>query len=249
VAEAGRGFGGRDGADLGQQLQQGRLVGAYPTVPPEVGRGSLRRITEVGEEVLRQPGLAANQVGVDLRLFVFDCLDGRGGRHVGHIANPVLELPGPGERRLVEEAEGCLSVPGATVVVPRTTRAVVRGFDKDGAALVIEGDDYFARCLQHETDHLSGTVYLDRLSKRNRKDALRQMEDRREAVFARRATMAAKLNKQVKSEKQKENLSAAAPSRSIPSTLAYTVHHDGVRTTPSDAIRDHHLATTPAPAP
>ena len=209
---------------------QGRLVGAYPTVPPEVGRGSLRRITEVGEEVLRQPcrdvtgfgsaelsaliddmflamhvaegaGLAANQVGVDLRLFVFDCLDGRGGRHVGHIANPVLELPEPGERRLVEEAEGCLSVPGATVVVPRTTHAVVRGFDKDGAALVIEGDDYFARCLQHETDHLSGTVYLDRLSKRNRKDALRQMEDRREAVFARRAMMAAKLNKQVKSEK------------------------------------------------
>lgn len=209
---------------------QGRLVHAYPPVPPEVTRGSLRRITEVGEEVLRRPcrdvtgfgsaelsaliddmfrtmhvaegaGLAANQVGVDLRLFVFDCLDGRGGRHVGHIANPVLELPESGERRLVEEVEGCLSVPGATVVVPRTTHAVVRGFDKDGAALVIKGDAYFARCLQHEADHLSGTVYLDRLSKRNRKDALRQMEDRREAVFARRATMAAELEKQPKLEK------------------------------------------------
>ena len=72
---------------------------------------------------------------------------------------------------------------------------------KDGAALVIEGDAYFARCLQHEADHLSGTVYLDRLSKRNRKDALRQMEDRREAVFARRATMAAELEKQPKLEK------------------------------------------------
>jgi len=209
---------------------QGRLVDAYPAVPPEVTRGSLRRITEVGEKILRRPyqnvtgfrstelsaliddmfrtmhvaegaGLAANQVGVDLRLFVFDCLDGRGGRHVGHIANPVLELPESGERRLVEEVEGCLSVPGATVVVPRTTHAVVRGFDKDGAALVIEGDAYFARCLQHEADHLSGTVYLDRLSKRNRKDALRQMEDRREAVFARRATMAAELEKQPKLEK------------------------------------------------
>jgi peptide deformylase len=224
---------------------QGRLVDAYPTVPPEVGRGSLRRITEVGEDVLRRPcrdvtafgsaelsaliddmflamhvaegaGLAANQVGVDLRLFVFDCLDGRGGRHVGHIANPVLELPEPGERRLVEAGEGCLSVPGATVVVPRTTHAVVRGFDKDGAALVIEGDDYFARCLQHETDHLAGTVYLDRLSKRNRKDALRQMEDRREAVFARRATMAAKLEKQVKLEKQKDDSSTSTASKSVP---------------------------------
>jgi len=196
---------------------QGRPVGTYPTVPPEVGRGSMRRITEVGEEILRTPcrevaaaefgtaelaaliddmflamhvaegaGLAANQVGVDARLFVFDCLDGLGGRHVGHIANPVLDVPGPAGRRLVEDVEGCLSVPGASAVVPRTAHAVVRGFDKDGAPLVIAGDDYFARCLQHETDHLAGTVYLDRLSKRNRKDALRQMEDRREGVFERR---------------------------------------------------------------
>jgi len=196
---------------------QGRPVGTYPTVPPEVGRGSMRRITEVGEEILARPcrevaatefgtpelaaliddmflamhvaegaGLAANQVGVDARLFVFDCLDGLGGRHVGHIANPVLDVPGPAGRRLVEDVEGCLSVPGASAVVPRTAHAVVRGFDKDGTPLVIEGDDYFARCLQHETDHLSGTVYLDRLSKRNRKDALRQMEDRREGVFERR---------------------------------------------------------------
>ena len=203
---------------------QGRPVATYPTVPPEVGRGSMRRITEVGEEVLSRPcrevtgfgtpelaaliddmflamhvaegaGLAANQVGVDLRLFVFDCLDGRGGRHVGHIANPVLETPGLAGRVLIEDAEGCLSVPGATAVVPRTAHAVVRGFDKDGAPLVIEGEDYFARCLQHETDHLAGTVYLDRLSKRNRKDALRQMEDRREGVFARREARAVKLNK------------------------------------------------------
>jgi peptide deformylase len=77
--------------------------------------------------------------------------------------------------------------------VPRTDRAVARGFDKDGNPLTIGGTGYFARCLQHETDHLLGHLYLDRLSKRDRKDALRQMTDRRESVFAQRATKAARL--------------------------------------------------------
>lgn len=185
-------------------------------------RGSVRRITVVGEEVLSRPcqevtafgtaelsaliddmfltmyvadgaGLAANQVGVDLRLFVYDCPDDEGVRHVGHVINPVLELPGPGERRLVDDIEGCLSVPGAAKEVPRTDHAVVRGVDQVGAPLVIEGRGYFARCLQHETDHLLGHTYLDRLSQRDRKDAMRQMEERREEVFARRALKAAGL--------------------------------------------------------
>lgn len=188
-------------------------------VPPEAGRGAVRRITEVGEEVLRRPcrevtefgtpelsaliddmfltmyiadgaGLAANQVGVDLRLFVYDCPDDHGVRHVGHVVNPVLVLPDPGDRRLVDEYEGCLSVPGAAMAVPRTDRAVVRGRDKDGAPVVIEGTGYFARCLQHEYDHLVGHTYLDRLSKRDRKEALRQMADRRDEVFALRARKA-----------------------------------------------------------
>ncbi|WP_240977106.1 peptide deformylase, partial [Streptomyces telluris] len=140
-------------------------------------------------------GLAANQVGVDLQLFVYDCPDELGVRHVGHIINPVLDLPDPAGRRLVDDSEGCLSVPGATMMVPRTDRAVVRGFDKDGNPLVIEGIGYFARCLQHETDHLLGHTYLDRLSKRDRKDALRQMADLREDVFARRETKAARLGR------------------------------------------------------
>ncbi|MFJ8920922.1 peptide deformylase [Streptomyces sp. NPDC102415] len=201
---------------------QGRPVDSYPDLPPEARRGSVRRVTVVGEEVLRRPcrevtafdsaelstliddmfltmyvadgaGLAANQVGVGLRLFVYDCPDDHGVRHVGHIINPVLDLPEPGSRRLVDDAEGCLSVPGAMMAVPRTDRAVVRGFDKDGRPLVIEGQGYFARCLQHETDHLAGHTYLDRLSGRDRKEALRQMEARREDVFARRADRAAGL--------------------------------------------------------
>ncbi|WP_411081656.1 peptide deformylase [Streptomyces sp. cmx-18-6] len=203
---------------------QGRPVDTCPALPPEAERGSVRRVTVVGEEVLSRPcrevtefgtpelsaliddmfvtmqvadgaGLAANQVGVDLRLFVYDCPDDDGIRHVGHIINPVLDLPDPGARRLVDDFEGCLSVPGAGMAVPRTDRAVARGLDKDGNALVIEGTGYFARCLQHETDHLAGRTYLDRLSRRDRKDALRQMEDRREEVFAQRAIKAARLGR------------------------------------------------------
>ncbi|MFB7593121.1 peptide deformylase [Streptomyces sp. NPDC056160] len=187
-------------------------------------RGSVRRITVVGEEVLGRPcgvvtefgtpalaaliddmfltmyvadgaGLAANQVGVDLRLFVYDCPDDHGVRHVGHVLNPVLELPAPGVRRLVDDVEGCLSVPGASMPVPRTDRAVVRGFDKDGSPVVIDATGYFARCLQHETDHLDGHTYLDRLSKRDRRDALRQMTDHRDDVFAQRAAKAAALDR------------------------------------------------------
>ncbi|QOV36358.1 peptide deformylase [Streptomyces ferrugineus] len=201
---------------------QGRPVESYPPLAPEARRGSVRRITEVGEEVLHKPcrdvtefgpdlaaliddmfltmyiaegaGLAANQVGVDLRLFVYDCPDDDGARHVGHIVNPVLEPLAASDRRLLDDTEGCLSVPGAVMDVPRPDRAVVRGLDKDGAPLVIEGTGYFARCLAHETDHVNGHVYLDRLSKRERKDALRQSADRREEVFARRTVRASALS-------------------------------------------------------
>lgn len=201
---------------------QGRPVDSYPPLAPEARRGSVRRITEVGEEVLHKPcrdvtefgpdlaaliddmfltmyiadgaGLAANQVGVDLRLFVYDCPDDDGVRHVGHIVNPVLEPLDTSHRRLLDDSEGCLSVPGAVMGVPRPDRAVVRGFDKDSEPLVIEGTGYFARCLAHETDHCDGQVYLDRLSKRARKDALRQVADRRDEVFARRAANVEALN-------------------------------------------------------
>ncbi|MBP0456621.1 peptide deformylase [Streptomyces montanisoli] len=134
--------------------------------------------------------IAANQVGVDLRLFVWDMDDDWGVRHVGHVLNPVLDELPPGERRLVEECEGCLSVPGPQRVVARTDRAVVRGFDKDGEPVVVEGRGYFARCLQHETDHLHGRLYLDRLARRERRDVLREMEELRDGVLARRARRA-----------------------------------------------------------
>lgn len=135
-------------------------------------------------------GLAANQVDVDLRLFVYDCPDDRGVRHVGHVCNPVLDDLPASERVLDEDEEGCLSVPGPYKTVARPHRAVVRGTDMHGNPLVLEGTGFFARCLQHETDHVNGYLYIDRLSKRDRKDALRQMEQLREEVFARRAAKA-----------------------------------------------------------
>ncbi len=135
-------------------------------------------------------GLAANQVDVDLRVFVYDCPDDQGVRHVGHLCNPVLDDLPPDQRVLDEDEEGCLSVPGPYKTVARPHRAVARGFDMHGNPLIIEGTGFFARCLQHETDHLNGYLYIDRLSKRDRKDALRQMEQLREEVFARRAAKA-----------------------------------------------------------
>ena len=122
-------------------------------------------------------GLAANQIGVDLKVFVYDCMDDEGLRHVGVVCNPVLEEL-PAERRVLDESnEGCLSVPTAYAPLARPDYAVVRGQDAEGNPIKVRGTGYFARCLQHETDHLYGYLYIDRLSKRDRKDALRQMEE------------------------------------------------------------------------
>ncbi|UNO40018.1 peptide deformylase [Streptomyces sp. MST-110588] len=123
-------------------------------------------------------GLAANQIGVDLKVFVYDCMDDEGVRHVGAVCNPVLEEV-PVERRVLDDSnEGCLSVPGAYAPLARPDYAVVRGQDAQGNPITVRGTGYFARCLQHETDHLYGYLYIDRLSKRDRKDALKQMAER-----------------------------------------------------------------------
>jgi len=112
-------------------------------------------------------GLAANQVGVGLRVFVIDCPFERGDEHaerlVGHVVNPVLRIlddtPSDG-------GEGCLSVPGPRAELPRASRAEVTGLDVAGNPVRLEGPDLAARCLQHETDHLDGRLYVSRLSRR-----------------------------------------------------------------------------------
>ncbi len=122
-------------------------------------------------------GLAANQIGVDLKVFVYDCHDDDGVRHVGAVCNPVLDDLPAESRVLDDNNEGCLSVPTAYAELPRPDYAVVRGQDATGAPIAVRGSGYFARCLQHETDHLYGRLYIDRLSKRERKRALKQMAE------------------------------------------------------------------------
>jgi peptide deformylase len=205
---------------------QGREVADFPELAPEAARGSVRRITVTGEDVLHRRGrdvpeemlgggelrgliddmfvtmyaaegvgLAANQVGVDLRVFVFDCPDDEGVRHVGHVVNPVLDERGPGDA-LVVENEGCLSVPGPHAELGRVEHATVRGVDRDGVPVVLSGSGYFARCLQHETDHTLGRLYVDRLSARERKRVLKKMSEMANDVFARREERAAELERE-----------------------------------------------------
>lgn len=122
-------------------------------------------------------GIAANQIGVDLKVFVYDCLDDDGVRHVGAVCNPVLEELPAEERVLDDQNEGCLSVPTAWAELARPNYAVVRGQDITGKPIAVRGTGYFARCLQHETDHLYGNLYIDRLSKRERKRVLKMMAE------------------------------------------------------------------------
>jgi peptide deformylase len=123
-------------------------------------------------------GLAANQIGVDLRVFVYDCPDDEGVRHKGVVVNPRLEtsarpegMPDPDD-----DFEGCLSVPGETYPTGRADWAKVTGFDDNGEPVEVEGTGFFARCLQHETDHLDGLLYLDRLVGRNARAAKKMLK-------------------------------------------------------------------------
>lgn len=124
-------------------------------------------------------GLAANQVGDPRAVFVYDLLSD-GVRHRGHIVNPVLEtsaipetMPDP-----EDDIEGCLSVPGEWFPTGRADWAKVTGVDMTGEPVSVEGTGYLARCLQHETDHLIGHLYLDRLIGRNQRAARRMIKDR-----------------------------------------------------------------------
>jgi peptide deformylase len=117
-------------------------------------------------------GLAAPQIGVDLAVFIYDCPDDSGERQVGHVVNPSITTSGSA---LIHD-EGCLSVPGPYHELARSASAVVRGVDKTGAPVEVSGTGFLARCLQHETDHLRGTLFIDHLPRNRRRRVLREME-------------------------------------------------------------------------
>lgn len=113
-------------------------------------------------------GLAAPQIGVSRRVFVYDIRDPE--IPAGALINPeIVEREGS-----VKEEEGCLSIPGLTELVERAARVVVRGLDGDGNEVRVEAEGLLARCLQHERDHLDGILFLDRLSPLKRKMLLKK---------------------------------------------------------------------------
>jgi peptide deformylase len=122
-------------------------------------------------------GLAANQIGEEVAVFVFDCPDDDGRREAGVVCNPVVEVPEGSDRRLDDGDEGCLSLPGAFVECPRSDSVRVTGSGLDGSPVSYEGTGLLARCLQHEADHLAGTVFGDRIGRRARKRLYRQAEE------------------------------------------------------------------------
>jgi peptide deformylase len=152
-------------------------------------RGRVRPLTLLGDTVLREPcrevtdfgpelavlvedlfatmyaargvGLAANQIGEPLRVFVYDCPDDEDVRHLGHVVNPRLVETGG---VTVRGPEGCLSLPGLEAATERHDLAVVEGFTVTGEPVTVRGSGFFARCLQHEYDHLQGRLYADHLT-------------------------------------------------------------------------------------
>lgn len=114
-------------------------------------------------------GLAAPQVGISERLFVFD--DGETGPMA--IVNPELYEPDG----IQDGEEGCLSIPGIYFNVERANRIRVRGYDLDGNPVDLDGEGLLARILQHETDHIDGILFVDRLSEDDRKAAMRLIRE------------------------------------------------------------------------
>jgi peptide deformylase len=127
-------------------------------------------VTDLTDTMLDAPGagLAAPQIGVLLRVFTWSIED-----EVGHLINPVLSL-GEDEQ---EGDEGCLSIPGLVYSCKRALTVIADGFTMHGEPVRLVGDELRARIFQHETDHLNGILFVDRLDKQTRKQALHDIKE------------------------------------------------------------------------
>jgi peptide deformylase len=126
-------------------------------------------VKDLTETMMDAPGvgLAAPQIGVSLRVFTYH-VDGE----VGHLINPDLNLS---EEKETDD-EGCLSFPGLVYPTPRSFGVVAKGFTMYGDPVTLEGTGELARCVQHETDHLDGVLFIDRLDPAQRKLAMREIQ-------------------------------------------------------------------------
>lgn len=113
-------------------------------------------------------GLAAPQIGVSLRVFVWDVDD-----EIGHLVNPILDL----SDEMQDGEEGCLSFPDVFYQTPRALRVVAKGFNMHGDPVTIEGSEFLARAIQHETDHLDGILFIDRMGSEDRKSAMKEIRE------------------------------------------------------------------------
>ena len=125
-------------------------------------------VADLTETMIDAPGagLAAPQIGVSLRVFVWNVDDA-----FGHLVNPELTL----SDEMQDGEEGCLSFPELRYDTPRAARAVARGFNMHGEPILVEGTEFLARALQHETDHLDGILFIDRMPKAVRKEAMKEI--------------------------------------------------------------------------
>jgi len=138
--------------------------------------GALDRLVQDLLDTVQVPGragLAANQIGSSLAVFSYN-LDGQ----LGYVINPeVTEASGS-----QDGPEACLSIPGVSAIRPRAAYAVVTGVDLRQQPVVVAGTGELARCLQHETDHLRGKLYIDALTGPERRAVLRQLRQRLPAL-------------------------------------------------------------------
>jgi peptide deformylase len=138
-----------------------------PAEPVHDFDAELRRLVQdLTDTMMEAPGLglAAPQIGVGLRVFTYYVDD-----QLGHLINPSLQLSAEEE---IDE-EGCLSFPGLAFPTKRSLRAVAKGFNMHGEPVTLEGTHQMARCVQHETDHLDGVLFIDRLDPDQRKLAMK----------------------------------------------------------------------------
>jgi peptide deformylase len=156
-------------------LQPIRLFGdpvlRTPAAPVETFDKELRTlVADLTDTMLDAPGvgLAAPQIGVSLRVFTYWVDD-----VVGHLINPSLDLSDEEQ----DGEEGCLALPGLTYDTKRALRVVARGMNMHGEPVTIEGSELLARCVQHETDHLDGILFIDRLDTVARKAAMKEIRE------------------------------------------------------------------------